>query len=651
MAGDQIMHAQHEVLAIDETNNYLNGKLWKLCAGPLFDTPEIGEKLVASMNDELCQLKAIFDIPSKICCNVFSINLKVETNTNETYAEVSLLHDISDVEIPTPKNENNIQNINYFTKVLSASDTHTNGGYVSATPSQKIIAKDIHGHEWSFKHTLRGTPKIHLFTSDWNEFAKGKKLVAGDSFVFLREKYLGENGVSRVGISKAAHQQHNIPTSLISKQSMHHSVVATALNDIRNKCMFVVFYKTRSSQFFVNFDKFVDRVKNKFSIGSKFSMKFEGKDLNEIRYNGTVVGVRDFSTHWKDSEWRSLEVMQWDEAATIPRPDKVSPWEIELLTHSSNISKSDDLKHKSQIEVHEFGSKMWAPTLSQGQEFRQSSIQSSMRLSFPTIYNEQMVQAMKETPTTTATTCCRLFGVDLMVPAITKDPVEPIDSYKFFKISKIFEDERVDHVQAKSRTKVQMEGVIERTVDLTIFDGYNQLIDELERLFDIKGELHMHNQWKMFFIYDDGDMMILGDDPWPNLESSSGSASCCSMASVSVVQRLNPKHGLRGWGLIVPSDCLLCASHQEKRQHIFLVAHSPLRFDIFSRPNSISAVIQAARVPDQLQPKAFLILAQTFATREQLKHATSSSFTTASDSSRPTIKVFPIKQQRTSATR
>ncbi|KAF3564077.1 hypothetical protein DY000_02014192, partial [Brassica cretica] len=303
MAGDQIMHAQPEVLAIDETNNYLNGKLWKLSAGPLFDTPEIGEKLVASMNDELCQLKAIFDIPSKICCNVFSINLKVETNTNETYAEVSLLHDIS---------------------------------------------------------------------------------------------------------------------------------------------------------------------------------------------------------------------VQWDEAATISRPDKVSPWEIELLTHSSNISKSDDLKHKSQIEVHEFGSKMWAPTLSQGQEFRQSSIQSSMRLSFPTIYNEQMVQAMKETPTTTATTCCRLFGVDLMVPAITKDPVEPIDSYKFFKISKIFEDERVDHVKAKSRTKVHSEGLIERTVDLTVFDGYNQLIDELERLFDIKGELHMHNQWKMFFIYDDGDMMILGDDPWPS---------------------------------------------------------------------------------------------------------------------------------------
>ncbi|WZZ13675.1 hypothetical protein YC2023_106764 [Brassica napus] len=60
MAGDQIMHAQPEVLAIGETNNYLNDKLWKLCAGPLFDTPKIGEK--------------------------------VEPSTNEIYAEVSLFN-------------------------------------------------------------------------------------------------------------------------------------------------------------------------------------------------------------------------------------------------------------------------------------------------------------------------------------------------------------------------------------------------------------------------------------------------------------------------------------------------------------------------------------------------------------------------------
>ncbi|KAF8081203.1 hypothetical protein N665_0900s0011 [Sinapis alba] len=585
MASDQIMHVQPEslgirenfgfefgfrlmktcipnkvslFLAIDGTNNYLNGQLWKLCAGSLFILPEIGEKLVTSFNDDLCQLKPIFDIPSKICCNVFSINLKVETNTDEIYAEVSLLPDISEVEIPFPENENNIQNINYFTKVLSASDTRKIGGFVllkrhaieclplldmsQPTPSQEIIAKDIHGHEWNFKHTFKGslilfhiifcgylllidifltnnqqgTPKRHLFTSGWNEFAKEKKLVAGDSFVFLR----GENGESRVGVRKAAHKKCNIPSSVISKQSMHHGVVVTALDAIKRKGMFVVFYKPRSSQFVVNFNKFIDGVNKNFSIGSRFSMKFEGKDFNEIRYYGTIVGVRDFSTHWKDSEWRSLEV-QWDGDATIPRPDKVSPWEIEPLTHSSNILKSDFLKHKRQSEVHEFGSSMWPPTMTQGQEVGQSSIQSSMRYSFPTMYkpnyNEQISQAMKETSTTTAATSYRLFGVDLTVPVKIKSPMEQIESYKKSKISKIFEEEKVDHIQTRSRTKVHMEGAIERYMDLTIFDGYNKLIDELERLFDIKGELYMHNQRRIFFIDNDGDMMTLENDPWPKI--------------------------------------------------------------------------------------------------------------------------------------
>ncbi|CAG7869865.1 unnamed protein product [Brassica rapa] len=531
MASDQIMHVQPEFLATGGTNNYLYDQLWKLCAGPLFDPPKIGEELVTSINDELCQLKPVFNIPSKIRCNVFSIKLKVETTTDEIYAEISLLPDTSEVEIPTSKCENNIQNIKCFTKVLSASDTSKKGGFVlnkrhaieclppldmsHLTPSQEINATDIHGHEWKFKHALKGTPKRHLFTSGWNEFAKAKKLVVGDSFIFLR----GENGESRVGIKKAAHhQQENIPSSIISKESMHHGVVATALNAIKNKCMFVVFYKPRSSQFVVNIDKFRDGVNKKFSIGSRFLMKFEGKDFNEIRYYGTILKVRDFSTHWKDSEWRCLEV-QWDEAATIPRPDKVSPWEIEPLTHSSDILKS--------------GSNMWVPTLTQGQEVGHSSIQSSMSYSFATTmskpnYNEQMVQAMKETSTTTATTSYRLFGVDLKVPAKTKDSIEPINSYKKSKISKIFEEEKVDHIQTRSHTKVRMEGAMERTVDLSIFDGYNQLIDELERLFDIKGKLHIHNQWKIVFINADGDIMLLGDDPWPKFCNTAKEIFICS---------------------------------------------------------------------------------------------------------------------------
>ncbi|CAH8323190.1 unnamed protein product, partial [Eruca vesicaria subsp. sativa] len=333
------------------------------------------------------------------------------------------------------------------------------------TPSQEVIAKDIHGQEWKFKHTLRGTPQKHLFTSGWNEFVKEKDLIVGDSFVFLRYIYFfsfyiyfflgfwiftifyhrGENGEARVGIQKIAyHQQRN----KLSKESMHHGVVVTASNAIKNKSMFVVFYKPRSCQFLVNFDKVFDGVNKKFSIGSRFSMKFEGSDFNEIRCRGTIIGVSDFSTHWKDSEWRSLEVrltlVHWDKEATIPRPDKVSPWEIELSTHSSNLLKSDLLKNKRQNEVYEFGSNMSVPTLTQGQEVGNSSAQSSMSCSLPTMaepnYNEQMLQAEKETSTTTAVTSYRLFGVDLTILENTKDPVEPINSHKKPKFSNIFEE-------------------------------------------------------------------------------------------------------------------------------------------------------------------------------------------------------------------
>uniref|UniRef100_A0A0D3D8S9 Auxin response factor n=1 Tax=Brassica oleracea var. oleracea TaxID=109376 RepID=A0A0D3D8S9_BRAOL len=225
-----------------------------------------------------------------------------------------------------------------------------------------------------------GTPQRHLFTSGWNDFAKRKDLDVGDSFVFLR----GENGESRVGIRKAAiHQQHNKPSSLISKQSMHHVIVATALNAVKRKCMFVVFYKPRSSQFLVNFDKFIDGVNKKFSIGSRFLMKFEGRDFNEIRYN--EMKLQQFQDLIKYLHGRSS-----------------------LLIHSSNILKSVFRKNKRQREIHDFGSNMWVPTLTQGQEIGQSSIQSLMSYSFPTMskpnYNEQMVQAVKETPTTTATT-------------------------------------------------------------------------------------------------------------------------------------------------------------------------------------------------------------------------------------------------------
>lgn len=63
--------------------------------------------------------------------------------------------------------------------------------------------------------------------------------------------------------------------------------------------------------------------------------------------------------------------------------------------------------------------------------------------------------------------------------------------------------------------KVQMQGVaVGRAVDLTTLGGYNDLIDELEKMFEIKGELRPPSKWAIVFTDDENDKMLVGDDLW-----------------------------------------------------------------------------------------------------------------------------------------
>ncbi|KAH0910379.1 hypothetical protein HID58_033700 [Brassica napus] len=437
MANNQIMNAQPKFQGTDEINRSLYDQLWKLCAGSMFDLPIIGEQVYYFPQGHIEQAN-------------------VKTSTDEVYAKVLLL--------PCSP--------------------------VKLTPSQEIVAKDLHDHVWKFKHTFKGTPQRHLFSSGTNEFVKGKTLAVGDSLYSLGIRILGENGESQIGIRKAAPQQSHISSSVVSKESMHHGLIATASNAINTKCVFDVLYKPKSSKFIINCDKFIDAVNKKFNIGSRFTMKFEGRDFKEIRYSGTIVKVENFSIYWKNSEWRSL---QWDEAATISRPTKRENNEFGDVTSEEN-------------------------------------------------YNDQMVQSAKENLTTNASGSFRLFGVDLTASTKARDVLEPLDSYQKGKISINFEEEKLVQIQevtslteiqrkeisfSTSNTKVHMEGVV-RTMDLTIFDGYNHMIVELEKLFNIEGKLQMHNQWKLTFKYNEGDTMLVGDDPWPKFCNNVKEIFICS---------------------------------------------------------------------------------------------------------------------------
>lgn len=65
--------------------------------------------------------------------------------------------------------------------------------------------------------------------------------------------------------------------------------------------------------------------------------------------------------------------------------------------------------------------------------------------------------------------------------------------------------------------QVHKQGIaVGRSVDLTKFNGYTELISELDQIFEFNGELiSLNKDWLIVFTDDEGDMMLVGDDPWP----------------------------------------------------------------------------------------------------------------------------------------
>ncbi|CAM0884490.1 unnamed protein product [Alopecurus aequalis] len=334
-------------------------ELWHACAGPLVTVPRVGdlvfyfpqghiEQVEASMNQVAGNQMRLYDLPSKLLCRVINVELKAEADTDEVYAQVMLMPEPEQNETAVDKSTSTTGTtpvrpvVRSFCKTLTASDTSTHGGFsvlrrhadeclppldmTQSPPTQELVAKDLHGMDWRFRHIFRGQPRRHLLQSGWSVFVSSKRLVAGDAFIFLR----GESGELRVGVRRAMRQLSNVPSSVISSHSMHLGVLATAWHAINTKSMFTVYYKPRTSpsEFIIPYDQYMESVKNNYSIGMRFRMRFEGEEAPEQRFTGTIVGSENLDQLWPESTWRSLKV-RWDEPSTIPRPDRVSPWKIE----------------------------------------------------------------------------------------------------------------------------------------------------------------------------------------------------------------------------------------------------------------------------------------------------------------------------------
>ncbi|XP_057465389.1 auxin response factor 6-like isoform X1 [Actinidia eriantha] len=345
-------------------NRCLNSELWHACAGPLVSLPAVGSRVVyfpqghseqvaVSTHKEVdAHIPNYPSLPPQLICQLHNVTMHADVETDEVYAQMTLqplsAQEQKDASfLPADLGVPSKQPTNYFCKTLTASDTSTHGGFsvprraaekvfppldfTQQPPAQELIARDLHDNEWKFRHIFRGQPKRHLLTTGWSVFVSAKRLVAGDSVLFI----WNEKNQLLLGIRRANRPQTVMPSSVLSSDSMHLGLLAAAAHAAATISRFTIFYNPRSSpsEFVISLAKYVKAVYHtRVSVGMRFRMLFETEESSVRRYMGTITGISDLDpVRWPNSHWRSVKV-GWDESTAGERQPRVSLWEIEPLT-------------------------------------------------------------------------------------------------------------------------------------------------------------------------------------------------------------------------------------------------------------------------------------------------------------------------------
>ncbi|KAF8768877.1 hypothetical protein HU200_007441 [Digitaria exilis] len=359
-------------------------QLWLACAGGMCTVPPVGASvyyfpqghaehalgLAAAASDHLSEARVV---PALVPCRVAAVRYMADADTDEVFARIRLvpLRAAGD-EDDDAANEDEQEKPASFAKTLTQSDANNGGGfsvprycaetifprldYAADPPVQTVVAKDVHGAAWKFRHIYRGTPRRHLLTTGWSTFVNQKKLVAGDSIVFLR----GDAGDLHVGIRRAKRgpfcvagaggdeaaampgwdhyagmMRGNVSPCAKARGKVRPEDVAEAVRMASAGQPFEVVYYPRAStpEFCVRAAAVRAAMRVQWSPGMRFKMAFETEDSSRISwFMGTVAGVQVADPiRWPQSPWRLLQVT-WDEPDLLQNVKRVSPWLVELVS-------------------------------------------------------------------------------------------------------------------------------------------------------------------------------------------------------------------------------------------------------------------------------------------------------------------------------
>lgn len=396
---------------LKEPERSLDPQLWHACAGGMVQMPPLNSRVFYFPQGHAEHASSAVDfagssggVPPLILCRVSSVKFLADHESDEVFAKLRL--------VPLPNTEldfeddraleaaaagsDNPEKPASFAKTLTQSDANNGGGfsvprycaetifprldYSADPPVQTVIAKDVHGETWKFRHIYRGTPRRHLLTTGWSTFVNQKKLVAGDSIVFLR----AENGDLCVGIRRAKRGIGGESQAAWSSGGGGSCVpqfggFSMLLREEENKLMrnaanagcdggfrggkgrvrqeyvieaaalaasgqpFEVVYYPRAStpEFCVKASSVKAAMRIQWCSGMRFKMAFETEDSSRISwFMGTISSVQVADPiRWPNSPWRLLQVT-WDEPDLLQNVKRVSPWLVELVSNIPAIHMS-----------------------------------------------------------------------------------------------------------------------------------------------------------------------------------------------------------------------------------------------------------------------------------------------------------------------
>lgn len=348
----------------------VENQLWHACAGGMIQMPLPNSSVYyfpqghAEHTLTHVDFTGMVRIPSFVHCKVIDVKFLADFETDEVFAKIRMLPVVNSCDIVGNScHDSSEKPLSSFAKTLTQSDANNGGGfsvprycaetifplldYSADPPVQTVVVKDVHGEIWKFRHIYRGTPRRHLLTTGWSSFVNHKKLVAGDSIVFVRT----ENGNLCVGIRRAKRggiggsdsspgwnsypgnsstfyrgvssfvldnenklrrsgSNRNIVSSLRGKVKSEDVIEATSL--AANGQPFEVAYYPRAStpDFCVKASSLTASLNSKWCAGMRFKMPFETEDSSRISwFMGTVSSVEVADpVHWPNSPWRLLQV-------------------------------------------------------------------------------------------------------------------------------------------------------------------------------------------------------------------------------------------------------------------------------------------------------------------------------------------------------